>query len=70
MQNTKRLHIATMDDEEKERNSQENFGKITAGAKGAYSKDAINNFEQILDHIGGWGFYQIRLLFFMWVMID
>ena len=58
------LHTATMEEEENKRASQGNFGKIAAT-----SKDTIGNFEQILDHIGGWGIYQIRLLFFMWVMI-
>ena len=57
------LHTATMEEEENKRASQGNFGKIAAT-----SKDTISNFEQILDHIGGWGIYQIRLLFFMWVM--
>ena len=51
-----------MDEEENKDSSHGNYGKITAN-----SKDAITNFEQILDHIGGWGLYQIRLLFFMWV---
>ena len=52
-----------MDEEENKDSSHGNYGNITAN-----SQDAIINFEQILDHIGGWGCYQIRLLLFMWVV--
>ena len=45
-----------MDEEDNKEQSQGTFAR---------SKNAITNFEQILDHIGGWGLYQIRLLFFM-----
>ena len=53
-----------MDDEENKRATNGNFAK-----KSASSGNIISNFEDILDHIGGWGLYQIRLLIFMCVMI-
>ena len=65
MQEPKRIPIAAMDEEESERASQGKLGKIATSSKGV-----INNFEEILDHIGGWGLYQIRLLFFMWVVVQ